>query len=126
MAASGIPDAVRRLIAESIDSVPELEAILLLRDRRDVAWTPEEAGRRLYVSTTAATHILSILADRGLFATDGDTYRYAPIRPEIEDAVDQLAATYAKQLVTVTQLIHAKPSASVREFADAFRLRRDR
>jgi len=126
MPGSGIPDAVRRLIAESIDSVPELEAILLLREGRGVSWTPEQAGRRLYVSTTAATHILSVLTERGLFVGDGESYRYAPARPELEDAVDQLAVAYAGQLVAVTQLIHAKPSASVREFADAFRIRRDR
>lgn len=29
-----VPEAVKRLIAESIDSVPELEAILLLREDR--------------------------------------------------------------------------------------------
>lgn len=120
-----IPEAVKRLIATSIDSVPELEAILLLRENAARAWTPAEAGQRLYVSTTMAAHVLSVLAARGFFRSDADRYRYDPATPELAAAVGELAAAYSRHLVAVTQLIHGKPSASVRGFADAFRLRKD-
>ena len=119
-----IPPAVRTLIAERIDSVPELEAVLLLRETRPRAWTPDEAGTRLYVSTTVATHVLRTLAERGFFTEDGGDYRYDPASAELADAVDQLAVSYGHHLVAVTQLIHAKPSRNVRDFANAFRLRK--
>jgi hypothetical protein len=125
MAIATIPPAVRRLIAESIDSVPELEAILLLRENGDRAWSVVETGRRLYVSNAVAGHLLNVLTERGFFAREDDVYRYRPSSPELASAVDELAATYMKQLVDVTQLIHSKPSGSVRQFADVFRLRRD-
>lgn len=119
-----IPPAVRALIAERIDSVPELEAVLLFRGEAERAWTPEEAGQRLYVSTTVAAHVLAALRDRGFFAHTGGTYRYAPTSPELAAVVDALALAYSQQLVAVTHLIHSKPSQSVRDFANAFRLRR--
>lgn len=119
-----ISDPVRRLIAERIDSVPELEAILLLRDNRTHAWTAEEAGKRLYVSTVVAAHLLQALAARGFFVEVDGRWRYGPASPELADAVDDLAATYGRHLVAVTHLIHSKPSQNVRDFADAFRLRR--
>lgn len=124
MADDAISPTVRRLIADRIDSVPELEAILLLRESRDHEWTAEEAGKRLYVSTVVAAHVLGTLVEREFVARTQDRYRYAPASPELAAAVDELAVTYARHLVAVTKLIHSKPSASVRQFSDAFRLRR--
>lgn len=121
-----IPESVTRVIAEHIDSVAELEAILLLRRTRDREWTADAAGAGLYVSTTVAEHVLSVLAARGFFASTSGMYRYAPATPQIEAAVDELAAAYSAQLVTVTHLIHSKPSRGVRQFAEVFDLRKDK
>lgn len=120
-----IPDHVRRFIVEAIDSVPELEGLLLLRAHPDRTWSSGDAGARLYVSETMASHLLSSLAERGLLARDGAEYRYAPARPELDVVVRDLAAIYATRLIAVTRLIHARPAASVRQFADAFRLRKE-
>jgi hypothetical protein len=122
---SAVPDIVKRLIAERIDSVPELEAVLLLREHPEREWTPSEAGQRLYVSTTVAAHVLAKLAEDGLIAGSEAGYRYAP-GDELANAVDRLAETYAHHLVEVTRMIHTKPAESVRQFADAFRFRKDK
>jgi hypothetical protein len=45
--------------------------------------------------------------------------------PEEARMVDRLADAYAKHLIPVTNMIHAKPRR-IREFADAFRFRKDR
>lgn len=121
-----IPEPVKQLIAERINSVPELECILLLREHPEQIWTPSEAGQRLYVSATVAGHVLSELAQRGFFDRSGSDYRYAPETPELAESVDQLAEAYSHHLVEVTHMIHAKPSTSVRQFADAFRFRKDK
>jgi hypothetical protein len=39
--------------------------------------------------------------------------------------VDRLAELYSKYLIPVTHLIHSKPQTRVREFADAFKLRKE-
>jgi len=118
-----IPENVRRLLLDRIDSVPELEAVLLLRDYRPQEWTEQEVGQRLYVSNAVATYVLSQLVDRGFFRRVGQKYAFAPADPELERDVEDLARTYTSHLIEVTQLIHGKPSLSVRQFADAFRLR---
>lgn len=119
-----IPNAVRELIAERLDSVPELEAVLLFRENPGRTWTAEEAGTRLYVSTTVAAHVLDTLAGRGFFTATGEAYRYQPESADLAMAVDQLADAYRRHLVAITELIHAKPSRQVRDFANAFRLRK--
>jgi hypothetical protein len=122
---SAIPDNVKRLLAERIDSVPELEAVLLLREHPEHAWTPTEAGQRLYVSTTVAAHVLAKLEKHGFISGSETGYRYAP-SDELGKDVDKLADTYAHHLVEVTRMIHTKPAASVRQFADAFRFRKEK
>ncbi|MEO6027562.1 MAG: hypothetical protein ABIR79_11905 [Candidatus Binatia bacterium] len=121
--AAKISHAVKTLIAERIDSIPELEALLLVRDDRASDWSPEEAGKRLYVSTLVATYILGILRERGFLAERDARYRYEPASSELADAVDQLAAAYARHLVAVTEIVHSKPSRNIRDFANAFRVR---
>jgi len=119
-----IPDDVRRLILERIDSVPELEAILLFHEDPRREWTPEAAGRRLYVSTTVAGHVLGVLCERGFFTPSGDGYRYAPESSQLGEIVDRLAIAYSRHLVAVTQMIHSKPSQNLRDFVEAFRIRK--
>jgi len=121
--AAKISHTVKTLIAERIDSIPELEALLLVRDDRARDWSPAEAGMRLYVSTLVAAHILSTLREREFLAEREARYRYEPVSPELADAVDQLAAAYARHLVAVTEIVHSKPSRDVRDFANAFRVR---
>lgn len=121
-----VPDSVRKLIAERIDSIPELEAILLLRQHRGQSWSAEEAGQRLYLSSTVASHVLHLLTERGFLARSLQRYQYAPETPELEATVTLLAETYSKHLIAVTNIVHAKPSAGVRLFAEAFRIRKDK
>jgi hypothetical protein len=120
-----IPETVRRFVIANIDSVPELEAVLLLRSHADRDWSAEDAGARLYVSVMMAAHVLGVLTQRGLLSMTGERYRYAPASTELDAAVATLAATYATNLIAVTHLIHSKPSPSVLQFADAFRLRKE-
>lgn len=121
-----VPDTVRALIAERIDTIPELEALLLLRQTREQSWSADEAGQRLYVSPAVAAHILSAMTERGLFKRVLGRYQYGPETNELDASVALLAECYSKQLIAVTNIVHAKPSAGVRLFAEAFRLRKDK
>jgi DNA-binding IclR family transcriptional regulator len=121
-----VPEAVRRLIDEKLDSVVELEAILLLREFRLRAWSAREASERLYIRETTASQVLATLAERGFLTCRDETYRYEPDNALLEDACTALAAAYSRSLITVTRLIHSKPSSAARQFAEAFRLRKDK
>jgi len=123
-----IPDIVHRLILERIDSVAQLEALLLLRSEPQ-DWDAARVAGRLYVSSGEAALLLSSLQARGLFNMNGESgvYRYEPATPELAEAVDLLAETYRTRLIPMTKLIHSKSSStsSVQRFADAFRLRKE-
>ena len=115
---------MRVFLLEHIDSVAQLEALLLMRRER----TPlpvAAVARALYVPEQAAAEELAALAARGLVTAEEGAWRYAPATPETAARVDELAATYARALIPVTNIVHGNP-LRLRRFADAFRFRKDK
>jgi hypothetical protein len=124
MSAGGIPHAVRGFVGAHIESVGQLEVLLLLHSRRDEDWTAGAVQRELRVAPEAAASRLADLRTRGLVKEEpAGTYRYAPTS-ELAPVVDALAEAYAARKVSVIKLIYSKPSEQVTTFADAFRFRR--
>ena len=123
-----IPDDIAQFVIEKIDSVAELEALLLLRREPNRKWTPDEISRRLYLTAREAFEILVGLSTKGLVlykAGASGWYEYEPGTADLGRLVDRLCETYAKLIVPVTNLIHGKSKKRVQEFADAFKLRKD-
>jgi hypothetical protein len=127
MAYETIPEELRRFILTSVASVPHLEAILLLRSRAGSPWYVPEVARRLYMPEKAAAELLADLHGSGMLARDDSTgsYRYEPPTEELGRTIEQLAEAYSKNLIGVTDLIHAKTGKKARIFADAFKWRKE-
>jgi hypothetical protein len=120
-----LPDAVRDFVLRTLDSVAELEALLLARAHRDQSWTVPELAQRLYITEAAAAGVLHALQRRGLLVAERGGWRFAPISEVMMADVEALAAAYPRHLIPITHVIHAKPRAALRDFADAFRLREE-
>jgi len=118
--------AVDKFILGQIDTVPHLEALLLLWNRRPKAWAVDEMAKELYLAPAPTREILDDLVRQGLIALTAapETYYYqaAPARDQLVSSVD---STYRRELIRITRLIHSKPSSAVRAFARAFRLKKD-
>jgi predicted transcriptional regulator len=124
----GIPDDVVAFLAQSIDSVEQLEVLLLLHQNASTEWTAESVARHLYREPTSVGRRLSVLRLLGLLQASDDpqpTFRYAPRSDAIHATVGRLADAYAQRRVTVLGLLASKPMDHVRAFADAFRIRRE-
>ncbi len=128
MRTSDLPEEVRRLIADHIDSVEQLEILLLLYQHPERTWDAESVARELRVAAISAGERLEDMAHSGLLTRkDGKPveYRYAPANAALGDAVRGLSTAYSERRVTVINLIFSKPVDKIRTFADAFRIRRD-
>ena len=65
-------------ILENIDSVPHLEALILLWNSRPVWWTPEELASRLYLPPGDVTRLLRDLMRMQLVTkSDGSPLKYS-------------------------------------------------
>ncbi len=124
-----LPPRVQRFIAAHIDSIEKLEVLLLLRAHADRAWTPAAVSQELRIAETSAARRLMDLAARGLLAVEGGSpaaYRYGPEDAEDAVTVDELAESYGTRRVSVITFIFSRPLDTVRGFADAFRLKKDK
>jgi hypothetical protein len=121
-----LPDDVRRFVIEHINSVEQLEVLLLLRAHPDQDWTTEAVGQTLYTPPAAAEMRLDDLLQHG-FVTAGSpphkSYRYRTLNKD-DRLIAELADLYRERRVTVISLIYSKPHQQVQAFADAFKLRR--
>ena len=87
-----IPDHLKDFLLRHIDSVAELEALLLLRAEPH-PWSSPALARRLYIDERAADRVLTALHRRGLVASASDDggFRYSPLGETLRLAVDALA-----------------------------------
>jgi hypothetical protein len=118
--------ALDEFIQRELDGVPHLEALLLLWNSRPKAWTVPEMGQALYVNDGYSRDVLHNLSRRHLATRDdADLFTYSG-SPDRDALVAALNTEYRHSLIRITRMIHAKASPGVREFADAFRFKKDR
>jgi hypothetical protein len=125
MADDSIPPEVRDFILKHIDSVAQLEALLLLYWEKSTDWTAAKLAKRLYIGEPAALSLLARLSADGLATESENRYVFNSKNPDLDKLLDEVANAYSTRLIPITNLIHAKP-ARIREFSDAFRFRKDR
>ena len=127
MSASNIPADVRRFLLAAIESVPHLEALLLLRADPESRWTPESLALRLYIDEAAAARLLADLRQHGLVREESPgTWSFRVANAGMGEVVDRLAQVYARHVVEVAELIHSTSDRKAQRFADAFHWRKDK
>ena len=123
-----IPPHVLRFLEESIDSVPQLETLLMMFEDANRDWLVADVASRNYTSEQRASETLSALVRRGLVSSEASParFRFNPVKEDVRSLVADLARCYQTNLSRITMLIHSKPPAAVTEFARAFDLKKDR
>ena len=129
MTSPEIPARVLQFLAERIDTVPQLEALLLLWESPQRLWSEEELAGRIYVARQVAAAILQALQRQQLVTAEPGAavrYRYNPQWDPSGEVMPEVAASYRRHLVPLATFIHSRASTAVREFARAFDLKKDR
>jgi hypothetical protein len=119
---------VDRFVLEQIDSVPHLEALLLLFNSQPKAWSTDEMAKSLYVRNEVAAKILDSLLHLNLIAispNQPELFFYSPDDEAQNRLLSEVDAVYRKEVVRISSMIHSKASAGVRDFARAFRFKKD-
>jgi hypothetical protein len=129
-----LPEDVRALLHEHIESYEQLEVLLLLRRERYEEWTSEGLGARLHVRAELIETALAGLKNGGLVeATSAAPTRFAyrPASSGLDAAVGRLEREYAERPILIIQLMSANAierlrTAALHTFADAFVLKKDK
>ena len=118
-----IPEDIKRFIIRSIESIPHLEAVLLLHYDPKIEWDAKMMSQRLYISEKRSMDVLNDLCAAGFAAISevNHSYSYHPISRELSDLIARLVDIYSKNLIEVTNLIHFKTNKQAQQFGDAFK-----
>lgn len=121
-------EQIDRFLVDEIDSVPQLEALLLVWNRRPKRWYHSEIAKALYISQELAQDVIRHLVQHRLLARvegGADCYELRIDSEEQAQLLKAVDSAYRRELVRVSTLIHAKASRAVRDFASAFRFKKD-
>ncbi len=124
MTSARLDQNIEKFIHACINSVEQLEILLLLRSRKEL--DAETITQELRTTSSSVEKRLSDLMRKNLVMLrehDGKrTYVYDP--PSLyADTVDQLASLYSSHRVSVINLIFSKPPDALTGFSDAFRFK---
>jgi hypothetical protein len=122
---NGLPEDVHRFLHQHIESVEQLEVLLLLWRAPERGWNSDEVATAVYSHPSSVVRRLAMLYGQGLLRErEPGCYQYAPRTAELHDTVTRLDHVYRERRVAVITLIASKPIENVRAFSDAFRIRR--
>jgi hypothetical protein len=118
---------IKQFIDQNIESLAQLETLLLLRRVPERGWDASEIAKTLYVPQELAAALLTDLCRRGLVKVTspaGKSYAYSAAE-RVDKLVLEVAVAYQDRPVAIISLIYSKPLNKVQTFADAFRLRKE-
>jgi len=119
---------VCQFIDQNIESLAQLETLLLLRRHPDKSWDSAGIAKALYIAPEQAARLLADLGRRGMTSATAASslhYSFIPSSADYDATIAEVALAYEERRVAVISLIYSKPLNKVQTFADAFRLRKE-
>ncbi len=127
MAGETLPISVQQFLSQYIQSLEQLEVLLLLWNSPNHSWTSAEVYEVVRSSRSSVEERLESFAQLGFLGKDDGpppTFRYAP-KENLGTAVDETAGAYQKWRVRVIEAIFTPAVDPAQRFADAFKVRKD-
>lgn len=125
--AHGISDLASAFIVDHIESVEQLEILLLIHRTAPKPVLAADAASELRIDAASAQRRMEDLAARGLLDQDHPGFVYRANNPR-DAGVRALGDAYRERRVSVITLIFSKPAKvtadPARALADAFKLKR--
>jgi hypothetical protein len=121
---NALPPSVQALIEHHLESAADVDTLLLLCQEGS-PWNAPDVARQLRIDSEQAAGILARLSRTGLLRRGGASYRFEPRSAALAEAVALLAELYPTYRLAIVSEIYARPSGPIRDFSDAFRLRKD-
>ena len=129
MVGQDMPPAVRAFVKAHIRSIQDLHLFIAMATAPDRWWDEDAVAREFTIDRREARNVLEHLAAHNLLEiklTDDVRYQCRPGTPELARDVAACLEVYRANPIALWRLAPVSAERrSIRDFADAFRLRRD-
>ena len=119
--------AVVAFVTDHVRTLGELQLLIAIIQSGDRWWDASAAARESGLSVHAARRALDFFGAHNLLdiRITGDVrYQYRPGTSELRNSAEACAAAYRTRPLDLAQRVTGSSPSSVRDFADAFRVRR--
>ncbi|MEK2690552.1 hypothetical protein [Bdellovibrio sp. GT3] len=114
---------IKNFIRKHIHSVTLLDVLFLLKANEQRSWTPEEVSLEMRSNPGYARSQLLELVAMDLLREENGSYRYH--NGELGELAGKLEVLYSTRRSTITNFIYSQPIDSIRDFANAFKIKKD-
>lgn len=123
MSSIEIPTEVKDFVFHNIDSVEQLEILLILHADSTKWWSSEEISGQLRSNRNSVEKRLQFLIKQKLVVVrnEDSKYSFQPADPRVQQTVDLLSEAYRVQKYRILEIIFS-PMKRSRDFADAFKI----
>lgn len=119
-----VPEEVRRFLIQHVQTIAELEILLLVSASPERAWTVKEVYKALLNNEALVEKALASFTQRRLVQkTEAGAYQFSSVA-EIKGLMQQVAEIYRNRPARIVQLIYETPASEIEEFARAFKIRK--
>lgn len=128
MAGHGIPPLVLTFLSEHVSNLEQLQLLLRVAQGDERWWDAASVGRELGIPAKQAQAALDHLAKHNLLdirITGEVRYQFRPGTDELRTAAFASVEEFRRRPVPILELVTGTGRRSIRDFADAFRIRRD-
>ncbi len=125
---SGVPRSVVTFVTDNIETLDQLELLVLAMESPHKWWDATLGGAAIGIGTGAARQALERLASRNLLAIsviEDVRYRFQPGSEELRRTVQDFATAWRTDRPAITHIVVKGASPALRNFSNAFRIRRD-
>ncbi|QDK45253.1 hypothetical protein DOM22_08845 [Bdellovibrio sp. ZAP7] len=121
--AGDISIELKNFIRRHIHSIAILDVLFFLKHREYKAWTPQEVSVEMRSNPGYAKSQLEELLNLGIVSCEGAAYRYQV--SDSDTTIDKLEILYNTRRSTVMNYIYSQPIDNIRDFANAFKIKKD-
>ena len=125
---TSLPPTIETFLRDHVETLQELELLTVLINAPDRWWDAAAVGRLIGADPAATRAALERLASRNLLAITISSevrYRFQPGTPALRHAADAFAEALRTHGLAVYRFVAGTSNRAIRDFADAFRFRRD-
>ena len=120
-----LPDDVVNFLQTHLGSIWALEMMLVLHHSKDRTWTVEHLVREMRAADQLVAGLLDRFQRLGLVTESNGSWRWDVQSPDMVELTQKVSEAHAVTPFAVIQAIAETPEQRLRQFADAFRLRKD-
>jgi predicted transcriptional regulator len=122
---SGLEEEIRDFVDRYIDSVEQLEILILLKESAPQQWSAQEINEKLQSHFSSVQTRLRGLCKLNLINCNAENYSYPGSDKSQEPKIEKLILAYKQKRIRVIEMIFSKPKDKLRDFADAFKIKKD-